>query len=401
MANKKISALTALGTTPAGTDILPITDVSGTPTTKKVTVTNLMGAAPVQSVAGKTGAVTIANTDVSGLGTAATLNAGTAATNLVQLADVGGTVKLPAVDGSQLTGLAGGATVNSGTAANLPGSPSVGDIYLETDTGKLRWWSGSVWNTFNFDSQLDPAYAANQLGYSGGLFSSTNYNISVQPKMHFDAAILDGSDQANNPSSGSAVSTWGDRSGQATNYDASQSNASEQPTFNVSGGDKYVSFDGGDDLDLANSISRSTTQPWTIIQVGNAGSSSSTYHPAPNVDTSYGSVQLGVYLGATIYVRGQILASGKDYSALNMFTITRNSSNTVEAFRDGNSSEGTKTSGDTFLFNNIGRSGSTRTAGNIYETIFFDQLLSTTDLNTINSYLANKYSGLPSLATWT
>lgn len=59
MSNIKISALTALGTTPAGTDILPITDVSGTPTTKKVTVTNLMGAAPVQSVNSSTGAVTI------------------------------------------------------------------------------------------------------------------------------------------------------------------------------------------------------------------------------------------------------------------------------------------------------------------------------------------------------
>ena len=101
MANVKISALSALGSAPASGDVVPITDVSGTPTTKKVTVSNLMGAAPVQSVAGKTGAVTIANTDVSGLGSAATLNAGTAATNLVQL--VGGTVKLPAVDGSQLT----------------------------------------------------------------------------------------------------------------------------------------------------------------------------------------------------------------------------------------------------------------------------------------------------------
>ena len=407
MANKKISSLNSLGGTPDVADIIPITDVSDTTgsvngTTKKVTVTNLMGAAPVQSVAGKTGAVTIANTDVSGLGSAATLNAGTAATNLVQLADVGGTVKLPAVDGSQLTGLAGGATVNSGTAANLPSSPSVGDIYLETDSGKLRWWSGSVWNTFNFDSQLDPAYAANQLGYSGGLFSSTNYNISVQPKMHFDAAILDGSDQANNPSSGSAVSTWGDRSGQATNYDASQSNASEQPTFNVSGADKYVSFDGGDDLDLANSISRSSTQPWTIIQVGNASSSGSTYHAAPNVDNTYGSVQLGVFSNGFIYVRGTTLATGKDYSALNMLTATRNGSDIVEVFRDGNSSEGTTgTLAQTFVFNNIGRSGGTRTTGNIYETIFFDQLLSTTDLNTINSYLANKYSGLPSLATWT
>ena len=345
MANKKIFAdLTEL-TTAAADDVLPIVDdTTGTPTTKKISVSNLMAQAPVQT------------SDVP--------------------------------------------TVNSGTDTNLPASPSVGDIYLETNTGKLRWWDGTYWNTFAYDSQYDPNYAANQLGYSGGLFTSTNYNISVQPKMHFDAAILDGSDQANNPSSGSAVSTWGDRSGQATSYNGTQATGSEQPTFNVSGDDKYVSFDGGDDLDLANSISRSSTQPWTIIQVGNASSSASIYHAAPNVDTSYGSVQLGVYSDGKIYVRGSVLASGKDYSALNMFTVTRNSSDTVEAFRDGNSSEGTRSSTNTFLFNNIGRSGGTRTTGNIYEALFFDQLLSTTDLNTINSYLANKYSGLPTLTSW-
>ena len=59
MANKKITALTALGTTPATDDVLPIVDVSGTATTKKVTVANLVAAAPVQSVAGRTGAVTV------------------------------------------------------------------------------------------------------------------------------------------------------------------------------------------------------------------------------------------------------------------------------------------------------------------------------------------------------
>ena len=62
--NKKISALTALGTTPAVGDIIPITDVSDTTgsaqgTTKKVTVANLVAAAPVQSVAGRTGTVTV------------------------------------------------------------------------------------------------------------------------------------------------------------------------------------------------------------------------------------------------------------------------------------------------------------------------------------------------------
>jgi hypothetical protein len=98
MANKKISALDALGGTPAVSDILPVTDVSDTTgsaqgTTKKVTVANLMAAAPVQT---------------SDLGTAAGLNVGTADTNVVQLSDVSGTIKLPAVDGSQLLNLPSG-----------------------------------------------------------------------------------------------------------------------------------------------------------------------------------------------------------------------------------------------------------------------------------------------------
>ncbi len=72
MANKKFTDLDNLAT-PAGADVIAIVDdVAGTPTTKKVTATNLMTLAPVQSVAGRTGTVTLSNTDVSGLGTAAT-----------------------------------------------------------------------------------------------------------------------------------------------------------------------------------------------------------------------------------------------------------------------------------------------------------------------------------------
>ena len=59
MATKKITELTNLAT-PVGADILPIVDdVAGTATTKKVTATNLMTLAPVQSVNGSTGAVTL------------------------------------------------------------------------------------------------------------------------------------------------------------------------------------------------------------------------------------------------------------------------------------------------------------------------------------------------------
>lgn len=76
MANKKFTDLLPADASPTltGTDILAVTvDPGGvTPVSNKTTITNLMGQAPVQSVAGRTGVVTIANTDVSGLGTAAT-----------------------------------------------------------------------------------------------------------------------------------------------------------------------------------------------------------------------------------------------------------------------------------------------------------------------------------------
>lgn len=66
MANKKITELADLPS-PDGADILAIVDdVVGTATTKKVTATNLMGLAPVQSVAGRTGAVTLTYSDIGG-----------------------------------------------------------------------------------------------------------------------------------------------------------------------------------------------------------------------------------------------------------------------------------------------------------------------------------------------
>jgi hypothetical protein len=212
---------------------------------------------------------------------------------------------------------------------------------------------------------------------------------------------LDGSDKVNNPASGSVVSTWGDRSGQATSYNGTQGTASAQPTFNVSGDDKYVSFDGGDVLDLANSITRASTQPWTIVQVGNASSSGSNYYTAPNVGSTYGSVQMGKYFNGYWYDRGTTLATGLDLSSFNMLTVTRTGGNVINAYQDGNASIGSTTNrtGD-YVHDSIGSSGGTKTTGDIYEAIFFDSVLSTTDLNTINSYFANKYSGLPTLTSW-
>jgi len=115
-------------------------------------------AAPVTSVAGKTGIVTLSNADITGLGTAAVVDTGTAAGNAIVL---DGSARLPAVDGSQLTGISGGGggaistysviTADPSPAVNgtsylcntaagafnvtLPAAPSVGDQVEITRSG--------------------------------------------------------------------------------------------------------------------------------------------------------------------------------------------------------------------------------------------------------------------------
>jgi len=129
MANKKFTELDNLAT-PVGADVIAIVDdVAGTPTTKKVTATNLMTLAPVQTVAGRTGTVTLSNTDVSGLGTAAVANTGTSNGNVVVLDAVG----LPAINGSQLTNLPAAAV--DGTAVTSTGETGATKFLREDGDG--------------------------------------------------------------------------------------------------------------------------------------------------------------------------------------------------------------------------------------------------------------------------
>ena len=133
MANKKITALPALGATPATDDVLPIVDVSGTATTKKVTVANLVAAAPQGDLLASNNLSDVANAGTSrtnlGLGTAAVANTGTSNGNVVVLDAVG----LPAINGSQLTNLPAGSV--EGTAVTSTGETGATKFLREDGDG--------------------------------------------------------------------------------------------------------------------------------------------------------------------------------------------------------------------------------------------------------------------------
>ena len=92
MANKRISSLDSLAT-PAVDDIIPVTDISdltGSPqgTTKKVTVANLVAAAPVQSVNSATGAVVL---DADDIDDTSTTHKFVSASDITNLGNLSGT----------------------------------------------------------------------------------------------------------------------------------------------------------------------------------------------------------------------------------------------------------------------------------------------------------------------
>jgi len=146
--NKKISSLGSLGGTPDVADIIPITDVSDTTgsvngTTKKVTVANLVAAAPQGDLVAANNLSDVASAGTArtnlGLGTAASQDVGTSASNVVQL---DGTAKLPAVDGSQLTNLPSGSV--DGTQVTSTGENGGTKFLREDGDGTCSFQTVSI-----------------------------------------------------------------------------------------------------------------------------------------------------------------------------------------------------------------------------------------------------------------
>lgn len=285
-------------------------------------------------------------------------------------------------------------TLATCTAGTRPASPTNGDVVYETDTKRLAVWdnAASVWRVYDYDSIAYNTLGTNELHYPNGLWSSASatHYISVSPEIHFDASILDGADSANNPSDGDAISTWGNRSGSGTSYTATQSSAGNQPAFTASGpGSKpTATFDGGDDIFLAN-IYDNTSASFTLITVSQGtatGSSVATQGAAPNNSS-------GLAIWAKQSGNDWTVASNRgDVTApenFTMHTVVRDGT-ACELFEDGGTSLSTWTNSSRMVFGSMGRAYHYHT-GTISEVFLFDSALSTANLNVVKTYVASKY----------
>ena len=236
-----------------------------------------------------------------------------------------------------------------------------------------------------------------ELAYAGGLWTESNYEISVAPIMHFDSAILDGADSGNNPANGADVPTWGDRSGGGTDYDLLQATASKQMVFYDSGGIQGVeAVDNYDYFDLTTSFAVAAaddlTQVIVATNIDSAQNSISGLSPATHLNSN--SIFVAGGNNGALKIGGVAATSPPTFSQTdpNVHVLTKDGTAFVYWWQGGSANQSkTATVNNTFtkMFTTY------TTAGNdcrIHEVLVFSSVVSLANLNIIKNYVNEKYS---------
>jgi hypothetical protein len=285
------------------------------------------------------------------------------------------------------------------TESSRPASPSAGDTLFETDTNKVIVYDGSAWKVYNSD---------NAVGYN---LDGTNIT-SVAPLFHFDAEKINGTDATGNPANAASFTgQWTSRANGVTTV--AQGTASAQPTYYTAGENSkaYLSFDGGDSLDLTRRAYFNGDFTLMIVgkgtgsyfaPLGSAGTELATPHAFDMGGAGPFSGRSGDYLmfysdaSPSGYPGVSSFPTGKNFTSQTRNLIFKRASSSASLFFDGNNigstNPTTNTSDVDVRVGVIGRGSYVATTGNIYEIIAFESALSSADLNKWNAYVTAKYA---------
>lgn len=256
----------------------------------------------------------------------------------------------------------------SGTATGTQGDISWDSNYLYVCT------SGDTWKRAAISTWLD-------------LPVSTNVEL-----------WLDADDSSTITLNGSTVSQWDDKSG--NNYHISQATASNQPTYvsSVLNGRNIVRFDGNDELlnGSATVVGGSTNR--TVFIVFNSTAGSLTYGVFLGDSTSNGqSFGISREIAVRVNNGNRVWSTGAINSTHSIVTIALDGTSTTDlsAWKNGSSLTASSTSVQTIntaagIIVGNGTVGGDLT-GDVAEVIVYSSALSTSDRESVESYLSNKW----------
>ena len=195
---------------------------------------------------------------------------------------------------------------------------------------------------------------------------------------------------------GTTVSSWNDKSGNG--YHASQSTATNQPTYTYSAlnSKNVVRFDGGDELTALDSVVTGSTNR-TVFVVFNSTGGGTRYGVTLGDSTSTGqSFGISQEIGVRVNSGYRTWTTAVDSThAIVTIVLDGTSTTDLSAWKNGSSLTTNLTSARTlntaagFIVGN-GTAGG-ELSGDVAEIIVYNSALSTSDRESVESYLSSKW----------